>query len=128
MTEAAKQLWDDLGTWPPPIQELESAGARAHGDVLAEGSPVPPRAAYREGIKLARWDLQREFDAFDDYVRNRRWTDAQLVDAHKPVLLFLASYLTESLLALREATQGRVKRDDLVVALDRLDKYFEVAS
>lgn len=128
MTEAAKTLWEELGSWPPPIEELELAGARAHGDVLSPGSPVPPRGAYREAIRLARWDLQREFEAFDDYVRNRRWTAAQLADGDKPAILFLASYLTESLLALREATGGRVKRDDLVVALDRLDKFFEVAA
>lgn len=128
MTEAAKTLWSELGSWPPPIQELELAGARSHGDVLKPDSPVPPRAAFREAIKLARWDLEREFDAFDEYVRNRRWEAAGLAESHKPALLFLTAYLTESLLALREATEGRVKRGDLLVALERLDKFYEVAS
>lgn len=125
MTEAAKILWEDLGTWPPPLEEVEAAGSREFADVLASDSAVPPRTAFLEGIRLARHDLLREFEVFDEYVRNRRWVAAGLEDAHKPAILFLARYLTESLLALREKTEGRVKRADLVLALDRLQVRFE---
>lgn len=131
MTEAAKLLFEELGTWPPAVEEVAvDRGGRPgeFSEILAPGSPVPPRAAFVEGIRLARWDLQREFDAFDEYVRNRRWSEAGLDDANKPQILFLASYLTESLLALKEATGGRVKRDDLATALDRLQKRFELAA
>ena len=128
MTEAAKILWEDLGTWPPPVEEVEAAGEREFAALLAPGSPVPPRVAFLEGIRLARHDLLREFEAFDDYVRNRRWTEAGLEDADKPALLFLTRYLTESLLSLREATGGRARREDLVLALDRLKKRFEVVA
>lgn len=128
MTEAAKVLWEDLGTWPPPLEEVEAAGAREHAEVLAPGSPVPPPAAFLEGIRLARWDLTREFEAFDEYVRNRRWREAALEDSHKPAILFLARYLTESLLALGESTGGRAKRTDLVLALDRLRGRFEAVT
>lgn len=128
MTEAAKVLWEDLGTWPPPLEEIEAAGQREFATVLAAGSPLPPRAAFLEGIRLARLDLRREFEAFDEYVRNRRWGEAGLEDADKPAILFLARYLTESLLSLREATAGRAKRQDLVLALDRLQRRFEVVA
>lgn len=131
MTEASKLLFDELGTWPPAVERVPvDRGGRPQefADVLAPGSPVPPRAAYVEAIRLARWDLRRDFEAFDDYVRNRRWTEADLEDANKPQVLFLASYLTESLLALQEATEGRVKRADLVAALDRLEKRFLVTA
>ena len=128
MTEAAKILWEDLGTWPPPMEEIEAAGSREFASVLAPGSPVPPSAAYLEGIRLARFDLKREFEAFDEYVRNRRWTEVGLEDAHKPAVLLLSRYLTESLLALLERTQGRVKRADLVLALDRLQVRFEAVA
>lgn len=128
MTEAAKILWEDFGTWPPPIEEIEAAGQREFAEMLAPGAPVPPRVAFLEGIRLARLDLRREFEAFDDYVRNRRWSEVGLEDADKPAILFLARYLTESLLALREATGGRAKREDLVLALDRLQKRFEVTA
>ena len=123
MTEASKILWDQLGTWPPPF-ELE----RADATVPAADSPVPPTAAFVAGIRLARWDLQREFEAFDDWIRNRRWTEVGLDDRHKPSILFLASWLTESMLALQDATQGRAKRPDLVLALDRLQKKFEAVA
>lgn len=128
MTEAAKILWEDLGTWPPPIEEMDGPGEREFPAVLAAGSPVPPRAAFLEGIRLARFDLRREFEAFDEYVRNRRWSEAGLEDSHKPAILFLTRYLTEALLSLREATGGRAKREDLVLALDRLQKRFEAVA
>src|SRR5688500_12549182 len=60
MSEVAKVLWEDLGNWPPPIEEVEAAGQRQYAELLAPGSPVPPRAAYVEGIRLAGWDLERE--------------------------------------------------------------------
>lgn len=125
MTETAKILWEDLGTWPPPLQEIEAAGAREFAALLAPNSAVPKRNVYLEGIRLSRLDLQREFEAFDEYVRNRKWLDASLDDTDKPAILFIASYLTESLLGLAEVTQGRVKRKDLVLALDRLQVKFE---
>ena len=128
MSEVAKVLWEDLGHWPPPIEEVEAAGQRQYAELLSPGSPVPPRAAYTEGIRLAGWDLQREFEAFDDYVRNRRWTEAGLSDTDKTAILFLASYMTESLLQLMDATAGRVKRKDLLVALERLKKRYELAT
>ena len=128
MTEAAKILWEDFGSWPPPIESVEPAGAREFKEILAPGSRPPPRAAYLEAIRLARWDLAHEFEAFDDYVRTRRWTEAGLEERHRTVILFLTRYLTESLLALREATEGRVKRTDLALALDRLQKRFETVS
>lgn len=128
MTETAKILWEDLGTWPPPLQELEAAGKREFAALLAPDSAVPKRNVYVEGIRLARWDLQRDFDAFDEYVRNRKYLDASLDDTDKPAILFIASFLTESLLALSEVTEGRVKRTDLVLALDRLQRKFETVA
>lgn len=122
MTEAAKVIAEDLLAWPPAVHDLDAKAAAEFSTLLEPGTPRPPITALVEGVRLARWDLEHEFDAFDDYVRNRRWTEHGLADDQKPVLLFLSRWIPLHLDALRDATEGRVKRKDLVVCLDRLEK------
>lgn len=120
MTEAAKILVKDLEGWPPPVETLDVELSAAYARILAPGAPRPPHAAILEGIRLARWDLQRDFEAFDDYVRNRRWTERDLEDEHRDAMLFVSRWLIEHLLALGEATEGRVKRPQMIDCLDRI--------
>jgi len=123
MTEAAKTLAEELlRDWPPAVEGLDVDTGREFSALFAVGAQRPPSAAFREGLRLARWDLQRDFDAYDDYVRNRRWAEQGLDDEQKTALLFLSRYFVEQMLSLGEATDGRVKRKDMVVALERLEK------
>ena len=68
---------------------------------------------FREALRLARWDLEREHAAYDDYVRNRRYLERGLTEADRPALLFVSRWVLEQLLALADATGGRVKRPAL---------------
>jgi hypothetical protein len=123
MTEIAKQLAEELlGGWPPPVESLDAQTGAEFAAVLAPGAPRPPSAVLLEAVRLARWDLLREHDAFDDYVRNQRWRERNLDDGLRPAILFVARWLVEQTLSLGDATEGRVKRKDLVVAIDRLEK------
>jgi hypothetical protein len=70
-----------------------------------------------ESLRLATWELQREFDAYDDYMRNKRWEERGLTAADKPALLFVSRWLVEQLLALSESTEGRVGRPLLIRCL-----------
>lgn len=120
--EAAKFLARDLQSWPPPMIEIDADYAKKNIDVVGPDSKRPEDKVLLEAIRLAKWDLDREFDAFDEYMRNQRYLDRGLRESDRAVLLFLQRWLTEQLLGLNEATEGRVKRKDMLDVLDRLSR------
>jgi len=120
LDEAARLLAAELARWPLPVGELDLATGRAFAELLSGASPRPRPEVFSEAIRLARWDIDRRAEASDDYFRNRRYTDAGLIDAERPALLLVSRWLVERLLALGEATEGRVRRLDMAAVLDRL--------
>lgn len=123
MTEAAKVMAEDLLTqWPPPVEGIDVDTGAEFAPLFAPDAPRPPAAAFSEAVRLARWDLQHEIDAYDDYMKHDRFVAHALDASHRTALLFLSRWMVEQLLSLGEATDGRVRRKDMVAALDRLAK------
>ncbi|MBU8899253.1 hypothetical protein DRW03_04450 [Corallococcus sp. H22C18031201] len=121
LDEVAKLLAKDLQTWPPPVQELDLDTGGAFASLFTEPRPRPAAAVYTEALRLTRWELTREFDALDEYVRNKRYLERGLVSEDRLPLLFLSRWLTEQMLGLGEATEGRVKRAHMQNCLERLE-------
>lgn len=120
LEEVARQMASELCQWPPPVSTPD--GAQAPGPL--EAAPPPVAQAYEEGFRLARWELERRFDAVDDYMRNQRWQQQGLSAADKPTLLFLSRWLVEYLLELGEATRGKINRPRMLEALERAQRHF----
>jgi len=125
LEEVAQLLANDLRHWPPPIEELDSQVSKDFRSIAGGERPQPPREAYRQSFQLARWELLREFAAYDDYIRNQRWTEQGLSPTHKLDLLYLSRWMLEKLLLLQEQTQGRVNREQLADCLRRAQAHFE---
>jgi hypothetical protein len=124
LEEVAKIFAKDLALWPPNIEDFDLATGRKLVDLLAE-SPLPPDPRiYREAFVLTRFDLGRELEASDDYLRNHRWMATGLGAKDKGMLLFLSRFMAEQLLGLAEATEGRVTRPHLLDVLDRIERLF----
>ncbi|HZH02453.1 MAG TPA: hypothetical protein VEY30_01635, partial [Myxococcaceae bacterium] len=70
------------------------------------------------------WELARELDAYDEYFRNRRWEERGLPLDARTSLLFLSRWLVEQMLALGEATGGRVNRPTMKQCLERIERRF----
>jgi hypothetical protein len=121
LDEVASLLDKELKSWPLTIEELDTATGGRFADFVTGESKRPPEQAFREARRLTRWELERATEAFDEYFRNRRYTDAGLTDADRPALLFLSRWLLEQLLSVGEATQGRLKRADMARVLDKLE-------
>jgi hypothetical protein len=117
--EAARLLAADLEQWPPPIQDLDPVAGARFAPLLEPGSPRPDDRAYEEAFRLTRWELEHDLDAYDDYMRNRRWLERGLPPESKGVLLFLSRWLYEQVTALAEVTENRVKRKHLAQLLER---------
>ena len=123
MTEVSKIMAEELlRDWPPQVEGLDVDIGREFSAIFAVGSKRPPQAAFTIALRLARWDLERNFDAYDDFMRNRRYEAEGLVEADRIAILFLCRWLVEQMLSLGDATDTRVKRKDMVVTLDRLEK------
>lgn len=118
LVECSKLFARELSTWPPQVDEVSGAPA-----ALLASEPARPRAELlREAFQLARWELARDHDAYDAYMRNGRWSEAGLTTADKPMLLFMSRLIEEQLLALGEATQGRVNRQAMLRVLDLTER------
>ncbi|NOK06624.1 MULTISPECIES: hypothetical protein [Myxococcus] len=120
LEEVAKLLHKDLLQWPPPVEELDLDTGGHFAPLFTEPRPRPSRAVYTEAFRLAQWELARETDAYDDYMRNKRYLERGLVPGDRLPLLLLSRWLTEQMLGLGEATEGRVKRKHMRDCLERL--------
>jgi hypothetical protein len=116
----AEHLAEELRQWPPPFVEWVTDELRAR---YAAGVAERPRDdVLRFALELARLDLAREYEAYEERIVNekaRRWlTPAEEASGHLLVLL-----LTEQCHELKEHAEGaKLTRADLVRALDLLER------
>lgn len=121
LEEVARVIARDLSQWPPPVGEWDPRTGAAFAPLFEPDAPLPHPAIYPEAQKLACLSLGRELDAYDAYLRNRRYQEAGLPERDRTALLFLVRWLEEQMLALAEATGGRIKRPALVQCLQRAE-------
>lgn len=127
LQEVAALFAQDLSVWPPVLSAVDPAQGSGLKELL-EQSPMPPDVKlYAEAFRLTRLDLSRELEAYDDYLRNQRWLEAGLEVKDKAMLLFVSRFMAEQLLALGEATDGRVTRVKLLELLKRTRRTFFTA-
>jgi hypothetical protein len=119
--EVAKLLAKDLDQWPPPVQEIDLEVGGQFAPIFTETPPRPSRAVYDEAFRLSRWELAREHEAYDDYMRNKRYLAHGLAPTDRLALLFLNRWIVDQMLGLGEATEGRVNRRLMQQCLDRLE-------
>jgi hypothetical protein len=120
LDEAARLLRAELAAWPLAAGDVDPATGSGFSDLLSGRVPRPPGEVFSEALRLARWDLERRTEAADDYFRNRRYLEAGVSEADRPALFLVTRWVVEQLLALGEATEGRLRRSELCSILDRL--------
>ncbi len=123
LEEVSRLFAAELSAWPPPLSDLDPATGTSLARLLEAHPQRPDERIYAEAFRVSRLDLGRAFDALDDYWRNQRHLEAGLGAADKPMIQFLSRYVTEQLLALGEATEGRVSRPRMLDALGRIERH-----
>lgn len=122
LKEAARGLAERLLAWPPEILEWSSAADRLRFEpLLAPGTPRPSALVFREAFRLARWELERDYEAIDSYMRCEAWASS-LPKSGYDALVFLYKYLTEEMLAIGDATEGRIGRKALSACLSETER------
>ena len=121
LDEAAKLLLVELRQWPLEVEEIDEHTGAGIAELLAPDAPGPSPAVLAAALKLARWDLDREHEAYDDFMRNRRYEETGITERERPVLLLVSRWVLEKLMSLSDATDGRIDRQALLRLVDRLD-------
>jgi hypothetical protein len=122
LEEVAKIIAKDLKDWPPRIDSMDLEAGEKFAPLFEPDRRPPGDAVYREAFRLTAWELQRELDAYDDYMRNNRWLEHGLSPDDKLALLFINRWLLEQMLSLGESTDGRVNRQRMLDCLQRLER------
>ncbi len=113
---------DALTSWPPAVRMADGQGESRFGDLLEFGAERPALPAYEEAIKRARWELLRDYDAIDFYARNNHIAEACPTERDQRASEFIQHYILESFFTLMEKTEYRVKRKDVLVGLDMVER------
>lgn len=116
----SEELARELEAWPPASAEWASEAAARR---FAAGMAGPPRPqVLRLALALARLDLGREHDAFEERMRNE--ADATCSGkGEREALQLLVVFVTERCLALKEHAEGaRLSRADLVRAVELAER------
>jgi len=116
----AEELAERIRAWPSPDVEWLSEDLRRR---LGAGLAGPPRdEVLRLGLELARLDLLREHEAFDEAMRNRAPRICQ-GPADEAALQLLVLYVGEECLSFKEWAEGaRLSRPDLARAVELAER------
>jgi hypothetical protein len=125
LEEVSKLFAEDLLSWPPVIDAFDPVTGASMALLLADQPERPDARLFRQAFRLTRFDLSRDFDALDDYWRNMRFLEVGLTPGDKPMLMMMTRFMSEQLLALGEATDGRVTRPRMLDALSRTERHFD---
>ena len=116
----ADELADRLRAWPPADLEWLSDELRARH---AAGLATRPRdEVLRLALELARLDLLREHEAYDEAMRNRA-PAACPAPGELAALQLLALYVGEECLGLKDWAEGsKLTRTDMAHAVDLAER------
>ena len=124
LEEVAQLFAQGLARWPPRIEDFDPVTGQKLSELLEQSPLAPDTRLFVQSFALTRFDLGRELEAFDDYLRNGRWMTSGLAAKDKAMLLFLSRFMAEQLLGLAEFTEGRLTRAHLLDVLSRTERHF----
>jgi hypothetical protein len=116
----AGELAERLSAWPPPDVEWVTDDLRRRWEAGLAGRPRDE--VLRLALELARLDLVREHEAFDERMRNTA-PRACTNPGDEAALHLVVLYVTEECLALKEWAEGaRLTRADLARAVELAER------
>jgi len=122
LDEVAKHLAKAVEHFPPAIEEWENDELRLRFEaIVARGIRRPALDVVRVGLKLYRWELERDLEAIDRYVRGERGAELGLADEDVELALFLYRFWMDQTLAFKEYAGNKFRWSELLGLADRLD-------
>jgi hypothetical protein len=121
LDQIADALTQDVRDFPPRIDEwLDDSLHAKYAQVLSRPSR-PPLETYRVACELAREELLREYEKIDHFTRSPQFHELLPDELERQSAHFLTRYLVDGALSFQEHAQGKFKRRDLVVLLEKIE-------
>ena len=121
LDQVADQLAKDIREFPPPIEEwLDDALRARYAKVLARLGR-PELETMRVACELAREEMLREYELIDRFCRSAEYKRLLPSELEEQTAHFLTRYLVDSALTFQEHTQGKFRRSDLVVLMEKVE-------
>jgi hypothetical protein len=121
LDQVADQLAKDIREFPPPIEEwLDDALKARYAKVLARLGR-PELETMRVACELAREEMLREYESIDRFCRSPEYRRLLPNELEEQTAHFLTRYLVDSALTFQEHAQGKFRRADLVVLMEKVE-------
>lgn len=123
LDEVTKRLAAAVEEYPPLIEEWEREDWRLRfAPLLAKASGPPDTRIVRCALKLFRWELQRDYDAIDGYMRGAHHSEYGLGPEELETAIFLWQYWLEETLSFKDYAQEKFLWRELIDLADRLQE------
>jgi hypothetical protein len=116
----ADRLAEELRAFPPALDWEDPRERARFSEVLEQPGPLA-RDTLRVGLELARLELVREVETIDAFLRSPRAPELLPTPLEEQRALFVARWLTESLLEFKDFAQGKFARRDLLALVALLE-------
>lgn len=122
LDEVAKVLIDAVENFPPQVEEWERPDLKERfAPLLEEIKPPLNRDALRLALKLFRWEIEREYELIDSYMRGHHHQEYRLDAQNLELALFLWHLFTDQMLAFMEVGTGKFLRKEMLGLVERLE-------
>lgn len=118
----AKQLVEDVLSWPPRVDEWLDDGLRRRYEDVLRRPGVPPTNTWRVALEMARLEMLREYELIDRFCRSTDFrallpSALEELSAH-----FLARYVVDAALDFQEFAQGKFRRSELTALVEKIEQ------
>ena len=122
LDEVSKRLAQTAQEFPPAIEEWERDAQRQRFEpLLARARGRPREEVLRCALKLYRWELRRDHDAIDHYMRGGHHAALGLSSDELETAIFLWQNWYEQTLAFKEYVQEKFLWSELAALAERLE-------
>ncbi|HUJ28885.1 MAG TPA: hypothetical protein VLW85_22850 [Myxococcales bacterium] len=122
LDKVAEQLVHDIRVFPPPIDEWLDEGLKQRYARVVSRLGRPELDTYRVACELAREEMLHEYELIDRFCRSEEYRRLLPNELEEQTAHFLTRYLVDSALAFQEYAQGKFKRRDLVVLMEKIEE------
>jgi hypothetical protein len=122
LDEVAKLLAAAVEAFPPTIEDWEREDLRQRFEpLLRRVQGRPDVRVVRCALQLFRWEIERDVERIDGYMRGEHWREHGLGPDELETAIFLWQFWLDQTLAFKEYAQEKFTRKELLGLADRLD-------
>jgi hypothetical protein len=121
LDEVAKRIVEEVLSWPPRVESWADDELRSRYEPVLSRPGVPPTETWRVALEMARLEMLRDYELIDRFVRSPEYRRHLPSELEQQSAHFLTRYVVDSALDFQEFGQGKFKRSDLVVLVEKLE-------